>query len=81
MATVCCRSIIPLAGVYDMKVGKELSGTVTNVKFTNPHGSLAQRGIGENGPNALDTGDKIKVKFLPAPDRRVIRISAGKPNE
>jgi hypothetical protein len=30
-----------LAGVYDMKNDKELSGTVTTVKFTNPHGSLA----------------------------------------
>ena len=30
-----------LTGVYDMKAEKELSGTVTSVKFTNPHGSLA----------------------------------------
>jgi hypothetical protein len=30
-----------LAGVYDMKVDKELSGTVATVKFTNPHGSLS----------------------------------------
>jgi hypothetical protein len=30
-----------LAGVYDMKKETELSGTVTTVKFTNPHGSLA----------------------------------------
>src|ERR1700682_20140 len=30
-----------LAGVYDMKTDKELSGAVTTVKFTNPHGSLA----------------------------------------
>src|SRR5215472_9524710 len=30
-----------LAGVYDMKAEKELAGTVTSVKFTNPHGSLA----------------------------------------
>ena len=30
-----------LAGVYDMKTDKEVSGTVTSVKFTNPHGSLA----------------------------------------
>ena len=29
-----------LAGVYDMKADKELDGTVTSVKFTNPHGSL-----------------------------------------
>ncbi len=108
-----------LAGVYDVKVEKELSGTVTSVKFTNPHGSLArevknqdgslaewvmtlvsstalaQRGIGETGPNALHTGDEIKVKFLPArdgsppgflknvimPGGRVIPISAGNPNE
>jgi hypothetical protein len=30
-----------LAGVYDMKKDTEMSGTVTSVKFTNPHGSLA----------------------------------------
>ena len=29
-----------LAGVYDMKAEKELSGTVEKVQFTNPHGSL-----------------------------------------
>jgi hypothetical protein len=108
-----------LAGVYDMKVEKEPSGTVTSVKVTNPHGALAfavknqdgpstewvmtlgsatalaQRGIGKTGPNALRTGDEIKVKFLPAregsplgflknvimSDGRVIRISAGNPND
>jgi hypothetical protein len=57
--------------------------------------SLAQRGIGKTGPNALHTGDKIKVTFLPArngsplgflktvtmPDGRVITISAGNPND
>jgi hypothetical protein len=30
-----------LAGVYDMKADKELSGTVASIKFSNPHGSLA----------------------------------------
>jgi Family of unknown function (DUF6152) len=30
-----------LAGVYDMHEEKELSGTITTIKFTNPHGSLA----------------------------------------
>jgi hypothetical protein len=29
-----------LAGVYDMKKEMELSGTVEQIKFTNPHGSL-----------------------------------------
>jgi hypothetical protein len=29
-----------LAGVYDMKHDKELSGTVASIKFSNPHGSL-----------------------------------------
>src|SRR5215831_7781078 len=57
--------------------------------------ALAQRGIGKIGPNALHTGDKITVKFLPArdgsplgflktvvmPDGRVIQISAGNPND
>jgi len=108
-----------LAGVYDMKSDKELTGTVTSVKFTNPHGSLAfnvknadgtmtewvmtlgsatalaQRGVGKIGPNALHTGDEIKVKFIPAkdgsplgflktvtyPDGHVITISAGNAND
>ena len=53
--------------------------------------SLAQRGIGKTGPNALHIGDMIKVTFLPAisgsplgflktvtmPDGRKITISAG----
>ena len=57
--------------------------------------ALAQRGIGKSGPNALDTGDEIEVKFPPArdgsplgvlknvimPDGRVIQISAGSPND
>ena len=56
--------------------------------------SLAQRGIGKTGPNALHNGDNITVKFLPAkngstlgflrsvtmPDGRVIVVSAG-PND
>ena len=29
-----------LAGVYDMKAEKELSGAVSSIKFSNPHGSL-----------------------------------------
>ena len=57
--------------------------------------ALAQRGIGKTGPNAIHTGDKIKIKFLPAkdgsplgflqrvtmPDGRVIQISAGGASE
>jgi len=81
-----------LAEVYDMKAEKELTGTVTSVAFTNPHGSLAfnvknadgtvtewvltlgsatdlaLRGVGKIGPNALHTGDEIKVRFIPAKD-------------
>jgi Family of unknown function (DUF6152) len=57
--------------------------------------SLAQRGVGQTGPNALHAGDNIKVKFIPArngsplgflksvtlPDGRVITISAGNAND
>ena len=57
--------------------------------------SLAQRGIGRTGANALHPGDKITIKFLPAkdgsplgflktvvmPDGRVITISAGGAND
>jgi hypothetical protein len=56
--------------------------------------SLAQRGIGKTGPNALKVGDKVTVKFLPAkngapigflrsvtfPDGHTIVVSTG-PND
>jgi hypothetical protein len=29
-----------LAGVYDMKAEKEINGTLTAIKFVNPHGSM-----------------------------------------
>ena len=41
MASVSLQAHHYLAGVYDMKAEKELSGTVDKVQFTNPHGSLS----------------------------------------
>jgi len=41
LATGWLQAHHSLAGVYDMKAEKELAGTVTNIKFSNPHGSLA----------------------------------------
>jgi hypothetical protein len=38
-----------LAGVYDMKTDKELSGTVAQIKFSNPHGSLSLEVKNEDG--------------------------------
>ena len=38
-----------LVGVYDMKGDKELEGTVSSVKFTNPHGSLSLTVKGTDG--------------------------------
>ncbi len=108
-----------LAGVYDRKAEKELSGTVEKVQFVNPHGSLtiltknpdasttewvftlgsatalAQKQVGKTGPNALHTGDEIKVKCIPAkdghpigflksityPDGHTIVVSGGGPND
>jgi hypothetical protein len=75
---------------------KNQDGSSTNWVLTlGSATALAQRGIGKTGPNALHTGDSIKVKFLPAkdgsplgflktvtmPDGRVISISAGNPND
>jgi hypothetical protein len=75
---------------------KNPDGSTTNWVLTlGSATALAQRGIGKTGPNALHTGDKITVKFLPAkdgsplgflktvvmPDGRVIQISAGNPND
>ena len=39
--TVSLQAHHSLAGVYDMKTEKEMAGTVTTIKFSNPHGSLA----------------------------------------
>lgn len=54
VATVCFAAGLlqahhSLAGVYDMKAEKELSGTVTSIKFSNPHGSLALAVAGTDG--------------------------------
>ena len=119
MASVSLQAHHSLAGVYDMKGDKEVSGTLKSIKFVNPHGtltvtvknadgkevdwvltmgsatSLAERGIGSTGPNALRFGDPIKVKFLPAlngnpvgflktvtyPDGHTIVVSMGGPND
>jgi hypothetical protein len=40
MASGSLQAHHSLAGVYDMKKEMELSGTVEQIKFTNPHGSL-----------------------------------------
>ena len=96
-----------LSGAVDSVKFVNPHGSLT-VAVKNPDGSstnwvltlgsataLAQRGIGKTGPNALHTGDKITVKFLPAkdgsplgflktvvmPDGRTIQISAGNPND
>lgn len=41
-----------LAGVYDMKAEKELTGAVESIKFSNPHGSLT---IGVKNPDNTST--------------------------
>jgi Family of unknown function (DUF6152) len=40
MASGSLQAHHSLAGVYDMKAEKEVSGTVAKVQFVNPHGSL-----------------------------------------
>jgi hypothetical protein len=75
---------------------KNQDGSTTNWVLTlGSATALAQRGVGKTGPNALHSGDKITVKFIPAkdgsplgflktvimPDGRVIQISAGNPND
>ena len=75
---------------------KNADGTTTEwVMTTGSATSLAQRGIGKTGPNAMKVGDTLVVKFIPArngsplgflksvtlPDGRVIQISAGNAND
>jgi hypothetical protein len=38
-----------LAGVYDMKAEKEVSGTLTRIQFVNPHGSMTIAVKNEDG--------------------------------
>ena len=40
MASGSLQAHHSLAGVYDMKAEKEITGTVEKVQFVNPHGSL-----------------------------------------
>ena len=40
MAGASLQAHHSLAGVYDMKAEKEIAGTLTLIKFVNPHGSL-----------------------------------------
>ena len=40
MAGVSLQAHHSLAGVYDMKGEKEVSGTLTKIQFVNPHGSM-----------------------------------------
>ena len=85
-----------LAGVYDMKAEKEVSGTVDKLQFTlGSATALAGRGVGKTGPNALHVGDAIKVKCIPAkdghplgflkaityPDGHTVVVSGGGPND
>ena len=40
MASVTLLAHHSLAGVYDMKAEKEVSGTLKSIKFVNPHGTM-----------------------------------------
>lgn len=75
---------------------KNPDGTTTDWVMTlGSATSLAQRGVGRTGQNALHPGDNITVKFIPArngsplgflksvtmPDGRVVQISAGNAND
>jgi hypothetical protein len=41
-----------LAGVYDMKVEKEITGTVAKIQFVNPHGSMTVAVKNPDGTNS-----------------------------
>jgi hypothetical protein len=52
MASGSLQAHHSLAGVYDMKKEMDLSGTVEQIKFTNPHGSLV---LGVKNPDGSTT--------------------------
>lgn len=75
---------------------KNFSGSVTSMKFTNPHGSLALAARNRDGSSAKwlsalgsatalarrgTASPQSLLKTVTIPDGRVIRISAGKPND
>ncbi len=104
-----------LSGVYDIKKEGEVTGVLTRVAFTNPHGAmhlnvknedgtmtewvmttgsantLAGLGISKNGPNAVNVGDTVTIKYFAArngaplgfirsitlADKRTIQLSNG----
>ncbi len=108
-----------LSGVYDIKTEGEVTGVLTKVAFTNPHGAmhldvknadgtmtewvmttgsanvLAGLGISKNGPNAVNVGDTVTIKYFAArngaplgfirsitlADKREIQISNGGAND
>ena len=108
-----------LSGVYDIKTEGEVTGVLTRVAFTNPHGTmhlevknadgsmtewvmttgsanvLAGLGISKTGPNAVNVGDTVKIKYFAArngaplgfirsitlADKREIQISNGGAND
>jgi hypothetical protein len=48
---------------------KNADGTSTDWVMTlGSATALAQKGIGKTGPNALHTGDSVKIKLIPAKD-------------
>jgi hypothetical protein len=49
MASGLLQAHHSLAGVYDMKAEKEITGTVEKVQFVNPHGSLTISVKGQDG--------------------------------
>ena len=72
MASGSLQAHHSLAGVYDMKAEKELSGTVEKVQFTNPHGSLT---IAVKNPDGIDNRLGVHARLRHGP-----RGEAGREN-
>src|SRR5215471_9904144 len=119
MAVGVAQAHHSLSGVYDIKQEGEVTGVLTKVAFTNPHGAmhldvknpdgtmtewvmttgganvLAGLGISKNGPNAVNVGDTVTIKYFKArngaplgfirsitlADKREIQISNGGAND
>jgi hypothetical protein len=119
MASGAVQAHHSLSGVYDIKKEGEISGVLTKVAFTNPHGAmhlavknpdgtttdwvlttgsantLAGLGVSKNGPNAVNVGDEVTIKYFAArngaplgfirtitlADKRTIQLSNGNSSE
>ena len=80
MAGVSHQAHHSLAGVYDMKSEKEIVGTLTAIKFVNPHGSMTitvKNADGTTTDWTFTTGSATTLARQGSARRRQAPVDAG----